>query len=77
MKNIGKEMERKLKTVGINTAEDFIKLGSKEAFFRLKLRYPEICTVHLYALEGAVENLEFNLLSEEIKQDLKIFSHKL
>ncbi len=77
LKNIGKEMSRKLKSVGIKTAEDFLQLGSKETYFRLKLRYPEICLVHLYALEGACENMDFNLLSEEIKQDLKCFSDKL
>ena len=34
--NIGKEMERKLKTVGINTAEELMEAGSKEAFVKSK-----------------------------------------
>ncbi len=77
LKNIGKEMERKLKTVEINSAEDLKQIGSEEAFFRLKIRYPEICLVHLYALQGAIDNVEFNQLSNEIKQKLKNFSDRL
>ncbi len=74
MRNIGKELERKLKIIGINSAEDLKRLGSKETFFRLKQRFPEICLVHLYTLEGAITNTNFNELSEETKKDLKEFS---
>lgn len=77
MPNIGKEMESKLKSVQINTAEDLIEVGSKEAFFRLKTRYPQVCLVHLYTLEGAIQNIEFNCLSEKTKADLKQCSDKL
>ncbi|MDE6413089.1 MAG: TfoX/Sxy family protein, partial [Eubacterium sp.] len=49
MRNIGKELERKLKLAGINSAEELITIGSKEAYFKLKLRFPEVCSVHLYA----------------------------
>ncbi len=74
MKNIGKELERKLKIIGINSAEELKQLGSKETFFRLKQRFPEVCLVHLYTLEGAISNTNFNELSEETKKDLKAFS---
>lgn len=74
LKNIGKEMERKLKTIGINSAEELKEMGSKDAWFRLKLKYPEICLVHLYTLEGAINDIEYNQLSEEIKRDLKAFT---
>lgn len=73
LKNIGKEIERKLKSVGINSAEELKEIGSKDAFFRLKLKYPEICLVHLYTLEGAIDNIEYNQLSNETKKDLKEF----
>ena len=33
-----------------------------------------VCLVHLYALEGAICNTEYNCLSEEKKQELKEFS---
>lgn len=77
MRNIGKELERKLKLAGIETAGDLIAIGSKEAYFKLKLRFPEVCSVHLYALQGAIENIGFNMLSDETKKDLKVFADSL
>lgn len=77
MINIGKEMESKLKSVDIFSAEKLVEIGAKEAFFRLKIKYPQVCLVHLYTLEGAIQNIEFNCLSEETKKDLKVFSDSL
>ena len=77
MMNIGKEMASKLKSVEIDCAEKLMEVGSKEAFFRLKTKYPQVCLVHLYTLEGAIENVEFNCLSEETKKDLKAFTDSL
>lgn len=74
LKNIGKEIERKLKTVGINSAEELKQIGSKNAFIRLKIHYPEVCLVHLYTLQGAVDDIEYNRLSENTKHELKEFS---
>lgn len=77
LKNIGKEIERKLKTVGINSAEELKQIGSKNAFIRLKIHYPEVCLVHLYTLQGAVDDIEYNRLSENTKHELKEFSDAL
>lgn len=74
MMNIGKEMEKKLTAVGIDSAEQLIELGSKQAFLKLKEAYPSVCLVHLYTLEGAIHNIEFNNLSEDKKKELKEFS---
>lgn len=76
LKNIGAEMSRKLKSVDINTAEDLLAVGSKEAYLRLKAQYPEICLVFLYVLQGAVDNVDYNRLSEETKADLKEFDNR-
>lgn len=54
MMNIGKEIANKLKSVGINTAEELLHMGSREAFFKLKMKYPNVCLVHLYTLEAAI-----------------------
>lgn len=43
MTNIGREMARKLKSVGIDTPEKLIETGSKEAFFKLKETYISQC----------------------------------
>lgn len=74
MMNIGKEMAKKLKAVGIDSSEKLIQTGSKQAFLQLKQEYPNVCLVHLYTLEGAITNTEFNCLSEEKKKELKEFS---
>lgn len=71
MINIGTEMARKLDSVGIGSAEELIHLGAEQAFLKVKERYPNVCLVHLYALEGAVCNVEFNSLSEGRKKELK------
>lgn len=77
MRNIGKEMARKLRAVGIDSPEKLMEAGSKQAFFQLKTVFPQVCLVHLYALEGAILDVEYNCLSEETKQDLKAFSGQL
>ena len=74
MANIGKEMEKKLTSVGIDSPEKLIALGSKQAFLKLKQAYPNVCLVHLYTLEGAIQNTEFNCHSEDKKKELKEFS---
>lgn len=77
MMNLGREMERKLTSVGIGSAEELIAAGAKPAFSRLKAAYPNVCLVHLYTLEGAITNTEYNALSEEKKKELKAFSDAL
>ncbi len=77
MMNIGNEMACKLKSVGIDSCEALIETGAKRAFIKLKAAYPNVCLVHLYVLEGAVRNTEFNNLSGDAKKDLKLFSDSL
>lgn len=77
MRNIGKEMSRKLRAVGLDSPEKLREAGAKEAYLRLKLTYPNVCLVHLYVLEGAIRDEDYNRLSEETKADLKAFSDYL
>ena len=74
MMNIGREMARKLTAVGVDSSEKLVEVGAKQAYFHLKMTYPQVCLVHLYALEGAIEQTEFNNLSAETKKELKEFS---
>lgn len=74
MMNIGREMARKLTSVGIDSPEKLMELGAEQAYFKLKMTYPQVCLVHLYALEGAVRQVEFNQLPPETKKKLKEFS---
>ena len=77
MKNIGAEMERKLRAVGIDTPEKLLEAGAEGAFFQLKTLFPKVCLVHLYALEGAIRGVEFNSLPPDRKRELKAFSDQL
>ena len=74
MMNVGKKKAKKLNAVGIDLSEKLIEIGSKQAFLQLKQEFPNVCLVHLYTLEGAITNTEFNCLSEEKKKELKEFS---
>lgn len=77
MRNIGKEMKIKLLSIGIRSSKDLIRLGSKEVFMQLKERYSNVCLVHLYVLQGAIDNIDYDKLCEEVKSDLKQFSDSL
>ena len=77
MKNIGQTMERKLASVGVDSAEQLCALGSKPAFLRLKEKYPEVCLVHLYTLQAAIDDVEISQLPEPVKLDLKTYSDSL
>ena len=80
LRNIGKALEQKLKSVGIFTAEELKGMGSKQAFSKLKRKYPNdkaMSLVHLYALEGAMIDTEFNQLPDHVKEDLKRYSDEL
>ena len=46
MMNIGKEMAKKLTTIGIDSSEKLIKVGAKQAFLQLKQEYPNVRLVH-------------------------------
>jgi len=42
LRNIGKELDKKLKAVDITTAEELREVGSEDAFVRNKLRDPQV-----------------------------------
>lgn len=74
LKNIGEKIEKRLKAVDISTAEELKKVGSKEAFIRLKSQDPSVCAMYLYTLEGAISGVEYNQLPDDVKKNLKEFS---
>ena len=73
LRNIGSNMEKRLKSVDISTAEELKRIGSKEAFIKLKTHDPSVCVVFLYTLEGAITDTDYNHLPEDVKKDLKDF----
>lgn len=74
LKNIGKELSKKLESIGITSQENLIELGAEEVFVRLKESYPKVCLVHLYTLEGAITNTAYNKLPDSRKKELKALS---
>ena len=74
---LGKTMEKKLHSVGIHSAEELIKIGSKQAVFRLKELYPNTCIVILYHLEAAIRGIEIKQLDDTSKTELKAYFKSL
>ena len=71
--NIGKVLEKQLNDVRINTVDDLINLGSKEAWLKIKEIDDSACLNRLMALEGAIQNIRWHNLSEEDKDNLRNF----
>lgn len=74
---LGKTMEKKLRSVGIDSAEELKKVGSKQAVFRLKKLYPNTCVVILYHLEAAIRGVEIKQLDDSCKSELKAWFKQL
>lgn len=73
MPNIGKTVEQQLNEVGIETTEQLNKVGSKQAWLRIKSIDDSACLNRLYALEGAVQGIRWHNLPQEVKDELKEF----
>ena len=71
--NIGEKVEEQLNQVGIETFEQLKEIGSKQAWFRIRLIDDSACINRLYALEGAIQGIRWHHLSDEVKADLKEF----
>ena len=74
---LGKTMEKKLRSVGIRSAEELTNVGSKQAVARLKERYPNTCVVILYHLEAAIRGIEMRQLDDATKLELKAYFKQL
>ncbi|TCL57560.1 DNA transformation protein [Kineothrix alysoides] len=77
LQNIGEVIEKHLNTIGICTPEELVNIGSKEAFFHIKIIDNTACLHMLYALQGAVEGKRYTQLAESTKKDLKHFFNNL
>lgn len=75
--NIGTVIEKHLHACEIYTPEELVKIGSKEAFFRIKMIDDTACLHMLYALQGAIEGKPYTQLTKNVKIDLKQFFNNL
>ncbi len=75
LKNIGKTVETKLRTIGIHSAADLINMGSAKAYKWLSTQEPNkhlpVC-YYLYSLEGAIQNKHWNDFTEVQKKKLRL-----
>lgn len=71
--NIGIVLEKKLIGIGIKTPEELKRLGSKDAFIKIKIIDNTACYNMLCALEGAIQGIRWHYLPEGIKKDLECF----
>jgi hypothetical protein len=72
LKNIGPRSTKWLNSVDINSPENLFDLGAVEAYLRVKAAYPELVSLNmLYALQGAILDIPWNELPQEMKEDLR------
>jgi len=72
--NVGKVLESNLRQVGITTPDELRRVGTEEAFARIRAQVdPGACIRMLYGIEGAVEGIPDTQLSTETKAQLKQF----
>lgn len=79
-KNIGPRCANHLYEAEIFCLEDLEKLGAEEAFFQIWKTNPqavEINAMYLYALEGAIQEVNCLTLPQKRKDELKAYAESL
>jgi len=71
--NIGENTKQQLNMVGINTYEELVSCGSREAWLRIKEIDSSACVNRLMGLEGAIQNIRWHHLPDDDKKALKDF----
>lgn len=71
--NIGPEIARQLREVGIDSPEALRAAGAREAWTRILAMDPSACYNRLTGLEGAVRGVRKAALPDDVKLDLKTF----
>ncbi|MGC9331075.1 MAG: TfoX/Sxy family DNA transformation protein [Bacteroidales bacterium] len=75
--NIGKVLELKLENVGISSLEELKKVGSEEAFARVKQIDKNAGRSILFAIDGAVQGVKWHEIPEERKEKLRAYFNEL
>jgi DNA transformation protein and related proteins len=71
LKNIGSKSETLLNRIGIYTAADLDEVGAVTAWKRVRAIEPSASLIGVYALQGALMNIHWNALPQDIKDDLR------
>lgn len=74
LKNLGPETEKQFAKAGIKTVQQFQKLGWQGTIKKLVKANPKhLHSMYAYAIIGALENVEFNMISEANKKAAREF----
>lgn len=77
LKGIGEKSAGWMIEVGVDTPEKLKKVGAVDTYLRIKAIYPrQMTTCGLWALEGAINDVHYNALSKERKNELKLSAEK-
>jgi hypothetical protein len=84
MRNLGPVVEADLAAVGILTAQQVIDLGAEDAFVKMLLgrqkigRSAKCCNaLYLYAIHGAICDLDWREIPEQLQIEFKAFTKEL
>ena len=84
IRNLGPACEKDLGAVGIETAGEIIELGAEDAFIQMLLgrkaigRSAKCCNaLYLYAIYGAIEDIDWRKLPKQKKEQFKAFAKQL
>ena len=70
-RNLGPKSSEWLAAVGVHSLEDVEQLGVVEAYLRVKAAFPDRVSLNmLWGLQGALMEIPWNQIPEDIKQDL-------
>ncbi|MGH1370659.1 MAG: TfoX/Sxy family protein [Cellvibrionaceae bacterium] len=70
LKNLGAASVNILHAIGVNSYADLNNMGPVEAYIRIKARGIHVSKVMLYALQGALLDVHWNDLEQDLKQRL-------
>jgi hypothetical protein len=84
MRNLGPAVEKDLAAIGITTAQQIIDLGAEETFIQMLLgrkkigRSAKCCNaLYLYAIHGAIHDVDWRELPENLKTEFKKLAAEL
>ena len=80
LRNVGPKLAAKLLAVGIDSPEKLRKMGAKKAFEKMYPSgdsYGDFNAAYLYALEGAIRDVDWLDMPDSIKQEYKEFVQNL
>ena len=84
MMNLGPVVEKDFAAIGIQYADEIIKLGAKKSFVkmlegRLKIGHSAECcnALYLYSIHGAIKNIHWTQIPDKLKEEFKAYTAQL